>query len=159
MNTMNEITIVDLENEQKYLKEVSEWIWKECSKENGAKLEDVIYRTRHSINKNDIPKMFIAKHNSEVIGVVSLWVNDLKSRQDLFPWMATLYVKKDYRNKGLGGQILEKAIAQVYEDFGKRSIALGCHKENVRAAQFYERHGFVRTGVFERDDEYFLRFL
>ena len=34
---MNEITIVDLANEQEYLKEVSEWIWKEWSKENGAK--------------------------------------------------------------------------------------------------------------------------
>lgn len=32
--------------------------------------------------------MFIAKCNNEAIGVVSLWVNDLKARQDLFPWMA-----------------------------------------------------------------------
>lgn len=107
---MDEIEIVDLANEQKYIKDVSEWIWKEWSKENGAKLEDVIYRTKHSMSKNDVPKMFIAKYNNEVIGVVSLWVNDLKSRQDLSPWMATLYVKEEYRNKGVGKKLQKMAV-------------------------------------------------
>ena len=107
---MDKIEIVDLADAQKYIKEVSKWIWKEWSKENGAKLEDVIYRTRHSISKNDVPKMFIAKYNNEVIGVVSLWVNDLKSRQDLSPWMATLYVKEEYRNKGVGKKLQEVSI-------------------------------------------------
>ena len=54
--------------------------------------------------------MFIAKCNNEAIGVVSLWVNDLKARQDLFPWMATLYVKEDYRNKGVGKKLQEISI-------------------------------------------------
>ena len=68
-------------------------------------------------------------------------------------------VDKAYRNKGLGGIILESAIAQVYGEFGKRSIALGVHKDNVRVGKFYERHGFKRTGVYEGNDEYYLRLI
>jgi len=104
---MDEIKIVNLSDEQQYIEEVSNWIWEEWSKEHGAKLDDIVYRTRHSIKKDDIPQMYIAKYKDNVVGVVSLWRNDLTSRQDLFPWLAGLYVKKEYRNKGLG-QILQK---------------------------------------------------
>ena len=68
-------------------------------------------------------------------------------------------VDKEYRGKGLGGEILEKAIARVYDEYGRRSIALGCHKDNVRAVGFYEKHGFVKTNVFEGNDEYYLRMI
>ena len=68
-------------------------------------------------------------------------------------------IDKDYRDKGYGGMILEKAIEQVYREFGKRPVALGCHVDNVRAARFYEKHGFRKTGYFEGNDEYYLRCL
>ena len=68
-------------------------------------------------------------------------------------------VDKDYRNRGIGGEILEQAIAQVYSEFGERSLALGVHKDNARAGKFYERHGFKRTGVYEGNDEYYLRLI
>ena len=47
-----------------------------------------------AINKNTVPQMYIAKYENEVVRVVSIWLNDLKTRQDLFLWMATLYVKE-----------------------------------------------------------------
>lgn len=68
-------------------------------------------------------------------------------------------VDKDHRNKGIGGEILEKAISQVYEEFGRRSLALGVHKDNTRVGAFYERHGFKRMGMYEGNDEYYLRLI
>ena len=68
-------------------------------------------------------------------------------------------VDKNFRGRGIGGKILENAIAQVYREFGERSLALGVHKENTRAGSFYERHGFRRTGVYEGSDEYYLRLI
>ncbi len=68
-------------------------------------------------------------------------------------------VDRQYRSQGLGSVILEAAIEQVYQHFGRRSLALGVHRDNVRAGRFYERHGFKRTGVFENDDEYYLRLI
>ena len=68
-------------------------------------------------------------------------------------------VDRAWRGRGIGGEILETAIAKVYEDFGRRPIALGVHRDNKRAVSFYERHGFRRTGVFEGNDEYYLRLI
>lgn len=133
---IDEVKIVNLIDEQEYLNEVSEWIWKEWSKSNGAKLEDIIYRSKHSIKKEGIPQMYIAKYKNEVVGVVSLWRNDLISRQDLFPWMATLYVKENFRNIGIGKKLQYKCIEETkkmnYEDL----YLITEHKS------YYERTGW-----------------
>ena len=68
-------------------------------------------------------------------------------------------VDQEYRSHGIGGEILERAIHQVYNEFGKRSLALGVHRDNARAGAFYERHGFHPTGVYEGNDEYYLRII
>ena len=67
-------------------------------------------------------------------------------------------ISREFRGKGVGGEALEKTIAKVYEDFGVRPLVLGCHKDNPRAAAFYERHGFHKTGYMEGNDCYYLRF-
>lgn len=53
----------------------------------------------------------------------------------------------------------QEAIEQVYQEFGRRSLVLGVHKDNAQAGRFYERHGFRKTGVFEGADEYYLRLI
>lgn len=110
---MKQVEIVNLLDNMQYLEEVSEWIWKEWSKSHNAKLEDVIYRSKHSLNYDDIPMMYIAKDESKVVGVVSIWRNDLTARQDLYPWMATLFVKNEYRNKGIGTLLQQKVIEET----------------------------------------------
>lgn len=67
-------------------------------------------------------------------------------------------ISREFRGKGVGGEALEKTIAKVYEDFGVRPLVLGCHKDNPKAAAFYERHGFQKTGYMEGNDVYYLRF-
>ena len=67
-------------------------------------------------------------------------------------------ISREFRGKGVGGEALEKTIAKVYEDFGVRPLVLGCHKDNPRAAAFYERHGFQKTDYMEGNDCYYLRF-
>ena len=57
--------------------------------------------------------MYIAKDDINVIGVVSIWRNDLTARQDLYLWMATLFVRNEYRNKGIGKALQKKAIEEA----------------------------------------------
>ena len=107
---IKEVKIINLLDDIKHLEEVSEWIWKQWDKEHNSKLEDSIYRSKHSLNDKDIPQMYVAKYKEEVIGVVSIWRNDLTARQDLYPWMAALFVKEEYRNKGVGKKLQEASI-------------------------------------------------
>ena len=95
-----------------------------------------------------------------MIGEALAWETDPDEMKDKpFYRVMGFIVDKDHRSRGIGGFILEKAIAQVYSEFGERSIALGVHKDNVRVGKFYERHGFKRTGVYEGNDEYYLRII
>jgi len=81
--------------------------------------------------------MYIAVYKKEVIGVVSLWGNDLMSRQDLEPWMATLYVKKSYRGQEVGKRLQEKCI-EVARSLGYRNLYLITHHTG-----YYERYGWT----------------
>ena len=95
-----------------------------------------------------------------MIGEALAWETDPEEMQGKpFYRVMGFVVDKACRGKGIGGEILEKAIANVYEEFGRRSLALGVHRDNLRAGRFYERHGFRRTGVFEGNDEYYLRLI
>ena len=95
-----------------------------------------------------------------MIGEALAWETDPDEMKDKpFYRVMGFVVDKDHRSRGIGGFILEKAIEQVYSEFGERSIALGVHKDNVRVGKFYERHGFKRTGVYEGNDEYYLRII
>jgi len=133
---INKITIENLADNIEYLEEVAMWCWEEWDRAKGASLEDVIYRTRHSICKDKIPMTYIAKHDEKLVGTVSIWQNDLISRQDLTPWIAALYIKKEYRGKGIGTLLQEKCI-QVVSELGFEKLYLITDHEN-----YYEKCGW-----------------
>ena len=133
---IDNVEIANLADRQELLEYASEWIYNEWSKEQGQKVEDVIYRSKHSINKEDIPQMYVAISNNIPIGVVSLWRNDLTSRQDLFPWLASLYVKDEFRNKGVGKKLQEKCI-EVARNLGYKNLYLITDHNN-----YYEKMGW-----------------
>lgn len=95
-----------------------------------------------------------------LIGEALAWGTDPEEmRGKPFYRVMGFVVDQKCRNRGIGGEILERAIHQVYNEFGKRSLALGVYKDNARAGAFYERHGFHPTGVYEGNDEYYLRII
>lgn len=121
--------------------------------------------TDYGVAHHCIGHTFLVRVDENYVGLLLLgeavpWKTDPEEmRKEPFYRLMGFVIDKEYRCRGLGGEILEKAIARVYEDYGRRSIALCCHKDNVRAASFYEQHGFVKTNVFEGNDEYYLRLI
>ncbi len=107
---------------------------------------------------------FAVKHEGQYAGALLLgealpWETDPEEmKQQPFWRLMGFVMDKSCRGQGLGGQALEMAIEAVYERFGVRPIALGCHEENTRAMTFYEQHGFKRTQAMEGRDIYFLRY-
>ena len=147
----DKIIIVNLVDDIKFLEEASMYMWKEWAEQYGTKYEDVVYRTKHCLNKDSIPQTYIAKCNDELVGFVSIWNNDLPFRQDLTPWLAGLYVKEEYRGKGIG-TLLQKKCIDVVRELGYKKLYLITEHEN-----YYERNGWVfiekaplRGGLYTR---------
>lgn len=124
-------------------------------------METTLYGLEHGL----IGHTYLARLGDKYVGLLMLgealpWPTDPEEMHGKpFYRLMGFTVDKSYRNRGIGGEMLEKAIEQVYREFGERSIALGVHRDNARVGRFYERHGFVRTGVFEGNDEYYLRLI
>jgi len=55
-----------------------------------------------------IPLSLVAVQDDKFLGTISLKQYDMDTRKDLTPWLAGLYVKKEFRNQGLGKKLIEK---------------------------------------------------
>ena len=128
--------------------------------DNAAYLMDLTdYGEEHHL----IGHTYLARLGTRYIGIILIgeaipWNTDpdeMKGRP--FYRIMGFVVDRNYRSRGIGGEILEKAVRQVCDEFGPRPLALGVHRENPRAGEFYIRHGFRPTGVYEGNDEYYLR--
>ena len=108
-----EIRILNLADVPEYMEEVSHWLWLEWARADGYALEDIVYRTKYASQRDTVPQMLVAIMGDRPVGVVSLWLNDAKTRQDLTPWMATLYVKDEYRNLHIGQRLQTASIEAV----------------------------------------------
>ncbi|MDF2680143.1 MAG: family N-acetyltransferase [Brevibacillus sp.] len=109
------------------------------SKENYKFYEDCML---HSCKTTDeIPRFYVALQDEKIIGTYALIRNDLNSRQDLYPWLACLYVDPAYRGKAIGSQLLEHAIQEAAQK-GFQSLYLTTDLEG-----YYEKYGWTHTSV------------
>lgn len=125
----------------------------------------IMETTEYGLEHHCIGHTFLIRYNRTPVALVLLgeaipWETDPpEMKKEPFYRLMGFVVDKNHRNLGLGSEILEQTIKRVYQDFGKRPIALGCHKDNVKAEQFYLRHGFIKTDYLEGNDYYYLRFI
>ena len=66
-------------------------------------------------------------------------------------------IDNKYQGIGIGTIALQKAIKEIYRDYGKIPLLLECHKDNERAIRFYEQNDFVNTGKLnEKGTDWFM---
>lgn len=120
--------------------------------------------TQYGLEHHCLGRTFLVRSGGCAVGLLLLgealeWDTDPEEMKGVpFYRLMGFVIDRRYRSRGIGGLALEAAISRVYGEFGVRPIALGVHRENHRAAQFYERHGFRKTDVLEGNDFYFLRY-
>ena len=109
---MKDVQILNLADAPEHVEQVSRWLWEEWARADGYSLEDLVYRTRHSLLRDTVPQQLVAVCGGRAAGTVALWLSDCKTRQDLTPWMAVLYVDPEFRNLRIG-QALQKASIEA----------------------------------------------
>lgn len=125
INVADRMELVDL---------VSRWRWQQWNRDKP--LEYIRYSAEHNAQRDRIPMTFMAMLQDQPVGMVSLWMNDLACRQDLHPWMASLYVDEAHRNKGIG-RLLQAHATSVARELGYARIYL-----ITDHVGYYERFGW-----------------
>ena len=118
---------------------VTEWLWRAF----GA---DALPRAffasivEHSQTPGALPITFVAVEGERLLGTVSLWRCDLISRQDLYPWMAALYVAPEARGQGLAGKLQQHVIGYARaQGYTELFLYSACR-------DFYEHFGWQYIG-------------
>lgn len=92
--------------------ECIKFFWEEWgNKENYNFYKDCML---HSVSdRQQLPSFYIGLIEDEIVASYALLNNDLISRQDLLPWLACLFVKEEYRSKGIAAQLLEHTLVEA----------------------------------------------
>ncbi len=128
--------IIDIKKNPYYLKEYItlcnlEW-GKEKTKEEMEKY--VIDKERRILTEDKVISVLGLIDENELLGFISLFKYE-NEYMDLEPWYATMFVKKEYRNKGYS-RILNDAILNEAKNLGYDTVYLKTELEN-----YYEKFG------------------
>lgn len=135
---MKKSAILPLYHAPQYAQQVTDWIWQAFGE--GLPREFFHSIVEHSQTPGALPLTFIALEDERLVGTVGLWRCDLITRQDLFPWLAALYVDDAARGKRLAG-LLQQHVISCAAQAGYETLHLWS-----ACRDFYERYGWQYMG-------------
>ena len=114
--------IYDLKEKQEFLQEVMELEFDEWAKDatsnRNIRIKKKINNYFEHINDIDFCKLILVDED-KLVGFISIFPSDCEEEKNLFPWYATMFVKKEYRGKGcskiLNSAILEEAKRRKFK--------------------------------------------
>lgn len=121
-----------------YAEQATDWLWQAFGTSDSRDFFASIVAT--SQREGEMPLTFVAIKGDKLVGTVGLWRCDLISRQDLYPWLAALYIDESQRGQGLGAKLQQHVI--------KHARALGYPQLYLYSAckNYYERFGWQYIG-------------
>ncbi|WP_278399623.1 GNAT family N-acetyltransferase [Hafnia paralvei] len=117
---------------------ITDWLFQAFGSENSRDFFASIVNS--SLRPEGLPVTFVALLDDKPVGTVGLWRCDLISRQDLYPWLAALYIDESQRGCGLGAQ-LQHHVEAFSRRTGFRELYL-----YATFANYYERFGWQYIG-------------
>jgi predicted N-acetyltransferase YhbS len=116
------LKIKHLLDHPEHLETVSSWIYEEFIGKSSVNYEEIkeFFRNRFY---DKLPITLIALKGNQCLGTVSLFEGDLDTRSDLKPWLAALYVDKNYRSQGIGAELMISVI-NTAKELGYNTIYL-----------------------------------
>lgn len=120
---------------------VASWIYREWSFLYVGKtrryVEDFL---RERLHKRKLPLTLVAFERGRPVGTVSLKEFDMEGRQDLTPWVTSLYVVPARRKRGIGAALM-RAVHDKAARMGIRGLYLFTADPGL-AAGFYRGLGW-----------------
>lgn len=100
-----------------------------------------MYMTLYELNEDTF---FVADHHGVVVGFVVGIVS--VDEQGMYGRVFSIAVREAYQGLGIGTQLM-KSVIDVFHRKKIKNIVLEVRRHNIRAIRFYQRLGFVVTGI------------
>ncbi|MFJ2320178.1 GNAT family N-acetyltransferase [Pseudomonas sp. NPDC087817] len=96
------------------IEELAELNFKEWGEfRTGDTLEARTERMRAACGKGAIPSVVVAIEDGKLLGGALLIDSDMKTRPDLTPWLAGVYVKAGERGRGIASQLVNRIVEEA----------------------------------------------
>lgn len=140
--------------DMKYLEELRQITEKTFVETFGADntQEDIKKYLKENVTKDKVEKemknpgslFYVAEIDGNVVAYMKLNLDEAQTEQGLSNSMEIqrIYVLKDYKNRSIGKQLMQKAIQEA-ESRQLNYIWLGVWEKNTKAIGFYEKRGFT----------------
>jgi GNAT superfamily N-acetyltransferase len=79
----------------------------------GDTAEKRAVRMEEHMGKRQIPTTFLALADGKPVGSASLVDYDMEDREDLTPWLASVYVVPEYRRRGVGSALVKRVLEEA----------------------------------------------
>ena len=97
-----------------YIAELAELHFAEWSYLNpGETLEDKKEYLKKLCGRSGVPCFVIAVEGDELVGSASLIAQDMDDRPDLAPWLADVFVKPEYRGRGIATTLIQRIESEA----------------------------------------------
>ena len=138
------LEIKKLKDSKQYFNDVFECLYEHWGNNNPEYWKSVIL---YSMGDKEIPCTYVVLNESIFVGTFSIWSCDLMSRQDLYPWLAGIVVKKEFRKLGVGTYIQFQAVS-ILKNLGIKKAYLFTIING-----FYEKTGWTYiSDVYDEND-------
>jgi predicted N-acetyltransferase YhbS len=105
-------------------------------------LEDRLWKLRDLAASSELPFMVVAIEGNQLVGSAALVYEDMRTRKELSPWLASVFVKPEFRRKGI-------ATALV------RHIEKSAQERGIRKLYLFTEHArdlYARLGWNDREE-------
>ena len=104
----------------------------------------MLCRLRQHTQRNAVPFTIVALENGQPVGSCSVIENDCVHRPQYALWVAAVFVKEEWRHRGIASRILQEAC-RVAHRAGVKGLYIDSH---VNTVPLYEQKGWT---ILERE--------
>lgn len=116
---MARFSLQELKEAPEYLAQLAQWHHAEWTHLNpGLTLQERMEEMQDHLNADSVPTTFVAHKVSDatdqspiLLGSASVIANDMDTKPELRPWLASVYVDVEQRKQGVGGALVKQVMA------------------------------------------------
>ncbi|MCP4129698.1 MAG: GNAT family N-acetyltransferase [bacterium] len=154
MNSKHLIEIQPLRETPDYAPILAHWSFCEWYLNRKIPFHILVKNYQVRARNDTVPLSFIAMENTVPVGMASLKNDDLWTRKDLNPWLASLYVLPAFRNKGIGNMLIAAVTGKAKDlGFDRIYLFLGQSEQGKLEHYYFQRKWKFLEDSMDNDGE------